>query len=58
MMLYKNRRDERLVWRCGTGPGSWIDYQAEPGAFCMAPEGYRDQMKREGFTPADELPED
>lgn len=57
-MLYKNRTDRKLLWRCGTGPGSWVDYKADPGEFAIAPAGYREQMRREGFTPADELPED
>ncbi len=57
-MLYKNRTDRPLVWRCGTGPGSWTDYKAGPGKFCIAPSGYREQMRREGFTPTDELPDD
>lgn len=58
MMLFKNRTDRHLRWRVGTGPGSWVDYEADPGEFAIIPEGYRDQAKREGFTPVDELPAD
>lgn len=57
-MLYKNPNGRRLIWRCGAGPGVHIDYIAEAEGFVDGPEGYREQFRRAGFIPADELPED
>lgn len=57
-MLYKNPTGKTLTWRCGAGPGRYIDYTARPGGFVDGPDGYREPFRRAGFIPNDELPED